>query len=416
MAPTNEITKLRETEFSFGNSWDITYQKDGMDVFSDIVQLDPTTLIAVGAFTKDKDDGVYHPLMVKFDERLREVWESREETKEQRTMHRILKIKDGFIVGGDMSESKRGNGIYTATYDDNGKMKRKPAPIYETGGDLDLKAMILAQDGGGYIIAAQYIDIKDEENQYGLLYKVSDAGKIVWRRSYRPGRSTVFNNVQATLDGSYIITGQIVTSDTKSGGWLLKVDRNGSIKWQRTYPRGAAASFQAAAQTAQGDYIVTGKVRPFDADGRGLSALVMKTDSAGNPSWQRYFRGAYDYSAPDLIVYEDGRASVLINGGGMDSEHRSHARLITFSPLGNIQYLEDYTDGLNAAANRLTPGMKGERIITGYAQTSFGENQEGNEASAAPSYTYDGWIMAAVPLDTYEDPCLSAPNMSPILP
>jgi len=116
-----------------------------------------------------------------------------------------------------------------------------------------------------------------------------------------------------------------------------------------------------------------------------------------------------------VIVYEDGRASVLINGAGLDSEHRSHDRLMTFSPQGQIQHLEDFTEGQNSAAHRLVAGMAGERIIVGYAQTSFGEHQEGNDAASAPVYTYDAWLLAGVPLDLYEDPCAPKSKISPIL-
>lgn len=411
-----EITTIREPEFTSGNSWDIVYSEDGMDVFSDLVQLDPTTLVAAGAFTKDKDDPVYHPLLVKFDERLKMVWESRVLTPEQRTIARILKTKSGFAVLGDLSDKKAGNGIYIANYDEGGKEKGKPSPIYEHGGDLDAKGFIMAQDGGGYVIAAQFIDAKDQEKQYGLLYKVSPSGKVIWKRSYEPGNSTVFNNIQATLDGSYVVTGQIVTEGNKSAGWLIRVDQDGSIKWQRSYPRGTAASLQSAQQTKEGDFIVSGKSRPYNYDGKGLAAWVMKTDSSGAPVWQRYFNGKYSYEAPDLIVYEDGRASVLINGGGMDSVRRSHARLMTFTPQGNIQSLEDFTEGQNASAHRLIAGLSGERILLGYTQTSFGDRQAGNEAAAAPPYTFDAWILAAPPLDSYQDNCAAAARVSPILP
>lgn len=417
-----EIVTLREPQWgAASNVWDLLYSDEkaaesGMEVFSDLLQLDPTTVVAAGAYTKDKNDEIYHPLIVKIDERLRPVWDVREETSEQRTIHRILKSKDGFTVAGDISDKARGNGIYIASYTDDGKVKGKPMPVYESGGDLDAKAIIPAQDGGGYIVAAQFIDSRDQEKQHGILYKISNGGNIVWKRSFLPGQSTVFNNVQATLDGSYVVSGQIVIDGTKGGGWLLRVDQDGAIKWQRTYPRGMSASLQAAAQTKEGDFIVTGKIRPFDHVGKGLSAWVMKTDPSGTPVWQRFFRGSYDYEAPDLIVYEDGRASVLINAGGMDSDRRSHARLITFSPQGQMHHVEDFTDGQNASASRLIAGAGGERIIVGYAQTSFGEDQATNEADAAPSYTYDGWILAGVPLDTFEDPCATSPMMSPILP
>ena len=410
-----EILTLREPRFGGGKAWDIVYSNDGMDVFSDLVQIDPQTLVAAGSYTADEKDAIYHPLLVKFDERRKTVWETRIATKNQQTIHRILKTKTGFATFGDISDKGRGNGIHVSFYDDGGKPTGQPHAIYEPGGDLDAKGFILGQDGG-YIALAQFVDGKDSEKQHGLLYKISKSGTVVWKRAFRPGQSTVFNSIQTTQDGTYAIAGQIVLDGNKSGGWLVRVDRNGAIRWQRTYPRGAAASLQAVSETKDGGFILTGKARPFDYDGAGLTAWIMKVDASGSPLWQRYFKGPYSYEAPDLIVYEDGRSSVLVSGAGMDGQHRSHARLMTFSPQGLIHQLEDFSEGRNAAAHRLVAGLSGERILAGYSQTSFGEDQAGNAPLEAPSYTFDAWLMAGAALDNYEDPCKTAPKMSPLLP
>lgn len=411
-----EITDLREPRFGSASMWDLLYAQDGMDAFSDLVMIDESHFVAAGSYTKDKDDNIYHPLLVKYDERLKPVWATREETKEQRTIHRIVKSKDGFMVMGDLSEKQRGNGIYLAAYNEEGKAQGKPMPVFEQGGDLDGKAMIAAQDGGGYIVAAQFTNSKNAEDQYGILYKISPSGGTVWKRAFHTGGSTVFNTVQATQDGNYILGGQVVTDNNRSAGWLVRVDDEGAIQWQRTYPRGVAATIQAAAQNSDGTYMLAGKIRPFTPDSKGLSAWIMKTDGAGAPLWQRYMRGPYDYQASDLIIYEDGRASVLVNAGAMDSERRSHVRLITLSPQGAVHHLEDFTEGQNATAARLVSGMGAERIMIGHAQTSFGEKQEGNEAAAAPPYTFDAWLLAAEPLNLFDDPCAGRQQMSPILP
>jgi len=409
-----EITTLREPEFSSGNAWDLVDGGDGMDVFTDVIPLDKNMTVVAGAFTKDKEDKTYHPLIVKYDERLKKVWEVHAVTADYKTVHRILKTKQGYTVLGDVQDKKRGNGIYIAFYDENGKPKGE-APIYEDGGNLDSKSLIMSSDAAGYIIAAQYIDAKDDSQQHGILYKVTKSGQRIWKRSYQPGMTTVFQNVQPTLDGQYLLTGQIITENNKSGGWMMRIDNKGAIGWQRTYPRGLAASIQGASQFKDGSILVSGKIRPLSGTDSGLAAWVMKTDSTGTPLWQRYFKSPhYDYGAADSIVYEDGRASVLITGAAIEKGYRSHARLMTFSPRGHIQSLEDFTEGQNANANRLVVGLAGERIITGYAQTSFGDHQEGDDA--APEYTYDGWIVAGVPLDLYSDPCVPPKQGSPILP
>lgn len=415
-AATSEITDLREPQFGTGSVFDLAYAQDGMDVFSDVLPLGGDMYIAGGAYTKDQKDAIYRPLLVKYDERLKPVWEVREDTPHMRTIHRMIATKDGITVLGDIGDAQKRSGIYIASYDFEGKVRGKPVPIFESGGDLDAKAFVQARDGSGYLIAAQFIADQNEDDQYGVLYKVSRSGVVSWKRSFKTGRSTVFNTITAAIDGtSYVLAGQIVMEGNTSGGWLLVVDGNGAIKWQRTYPRGLAATLQAAAQTKDGDFIVSGKARPANYTGQGLAAWVMKTDMTGSPLWQRFFRGAYSYDASDLIVYEDGRASVLVAGAAQDSERRSHVRLMTFSPQGTLQHLEEFTEGQNAAAHRLVAGTGGERLIAGYAQTTFGEGQESNEAAAAPVYTYDAWLVAGVPLDSYDDPCAPPSKLSPIL-
>ena len=411
-----EIMTLNEPVFETLSVWDTLYAtKDGMDVFSDAVPLSGGAIVAAGSYTADKKDLSYRPLLVKFDEHRKVVWEMREKTAGQQTIHRILPSKDGFIVLGDIADSAKGNGIYTRRYNADGK-GAEVHPLFEAGFDLDARAIVAAQDGAGYLIAVQAVSKKDGYTQKGMLYKIDHNGGLTWKRAFTSGRSTVINNVQATLDRGYVLTGQIVVDEKRSGGWVIVLDGNGGIKWQRNYPRGMAASFQAAAQTADGGFILSGKARPSGARGNQLAAWVMRTDSGGSPKWQRYFRGDYSYEAPDLIVYHDGRSSVLLNGRGMDGEHRSHARLITLSPLGAVQKIENFTDGHNATASKLVSGTEAERIIAGYAQSGFGDKQADNKPESAPSYTYDAWLIAGVPLDLYEDPCDNPPDMSPILP
>jgi hypothetical protein len=406
-----EITNLREPQFGVPSMFDYLEQGDGMEAFSDVIPLEDKGYAAFGSFTKDKEDKLYHPLIVRYDEHLKKVWEVRTQTTDYKTIHRALKIKDGFVVLGDI-QSKGGNGVYLGFYGDDGKLKTE-VPVYERGGNLDAKGLVLSSDDTGYIAALQFIDGKDQQKQRGILYKFSKTGKQIWKRSYTTGNATIFHNILPTLDGRYMVPGQIVMDKKETGAWLLRIDNKGAIVWQRIYPRGDAAALQSVAALKDGSYIVTGKSRPAGTT-KNLAAWVMKVDSAGNPVWQRYFRGPYHYEAPDVVAYEDGRAKVLINAQGYDVEHRSHARLLTFSPEGKVHEMEDFTDGQNANTRRLVVGLSGEHLTAGFAQTSFPDNPE--EDMQVPVYTYDGWLRAGVPLDLYDDPCAVALDLNPILP
>lgn len=405
-----EIISIREPQFGAVYDWDMSEGDDGMEQYADIVPLEEGAFVVGGSFTKDKKDDVVRPLLIHFDNRFKKVWEMKGDASTSKTIEHVLKTKAGYTVAGDLQDKTRA-GFYIGFVDDKGKAGGEEA-FYEPGGRVEVKSIHPA-DGGSYIVAAQFTDAKDDEKQYGLIYNLSASGKLVWKRAYRPGPTTVFQALQPTLDGAYVVAGQIVTGN-KSAGWAMRVEKNGAIGWQRTYPRGLAASLYGAGQFTDGSFILTGKIRPLTGAKSGLAGWVMKTDATGAPLWQRYFQSEfYDYSASDVITYEDGRASILVNGAGLSSDQRSHARLATFNQRGQVLSLEDFTSGQNAQGAKLVSGLEAERIFTGYNQTSFGDDQAKDEP--APIYTYDGWVVAAPALDPYSDQCIPEKPKSPIL-
>jgi hypothetical protein len=318
-----EITTLSDPVFGGPNIWDMVDGGDGMDVFSDIVPLENGHFVVGGSYTKDKKDNVFHPLIIRYDERFKKLWEIRPATTAHKTVQRILKTKDGYAAVGDMRDATKGQGFYILFLDDKGKASSEVS-FFEPGGYLESKSIVHATDGTGFIIAAQFTDAKDDQKQYGFVYKVARDGKIIWKRSYRPGPTTVFQNLKPSLKGQYVVVGQIVTGGNKSAGWAMRIDNDGAIGWQKTYPRGLAATLYSVSEFLDGSFLLTGKIRPLTGESNSMAAWVMKVDTTGNPIWQRYYKSDfYDYGAGDSIVYEDGRGSVLVNGASIHKDYLS---------------------------------------------------------------------------------------------
>jgi len=387
---------------------------DGMDVFTDLIPLSDNGVIVGGRFGKDQKDTLSHPLLIRYDERLKKSWEVRSVGPQSKTIEHVLEVKDRWVVSGNVQDQARSNGVYVGVFNKDGKVIAE-YPTFESGHSLSVRAMIPSQDGAGFLMAVQAKNTADDTRQFGQILKISHDGKILWKRAFKPGASSVYTNITPTLDGQYLITGQLVMDDSKASGVLIRVDENGAIVWQKTYPRGSSASLSGAFVMNDGSILSYGRIRPLSGSQEGLSAWIMKTDSLGAVQWQRYLTSEdYDYEARDAIVYEDGRASILINGAPKTGGYRGHARIATVSSTGQLLFMEEFTDGQNAQGLRLVPGLNGERIIVGFAQTSFGENQQGNDP--APPYTYDGWFVAAPALETYTDPCAPPPPQNPLLP
>lgn len=129
---------------------------------------------------------------------------------------------------------------------------------------------------GGYIIAGQTGSFGASIYDAWLL-KLNKNGNVQWQKSYSNSSVDDLRSIQETADGGYIAAGQ--TWFVKGGdvnAWVLKLDAQGNIIWQKIYDGLSAYCIQ---QTADGGYIVVGEI---SGDG-----WVLKLDSAGNVEWQK---------------------------------------------------------------------------------------------------------------------------------
>jgi len=142
----------------------------------------------------------------------------------------------------------------------------------DAGRALDLTA------DGGYIIAGG--------TSAGVyLLKTDSAGVEQWHQGFG-GAEDSGSSVQQTPDGGYIVTGE------KSGDvYLLKTDSLGVEQWHRTFG-GAGRDYGGSVdQTADGGYVIAGPTLSY---GPSSDVYCIRTDSAGNPLWEKTYGGTGD--------------------------------------------------------------------------------------------------------------------------
>lgn len=396
-----EITRLKPPAFTNYTKWDELYGGEGMEQFSDLFPVVDGSVVAVGAYTKDEQDPVYKPLLVHMNEKGEVKWETREDSKTFKSINRIIGFNKGYAVLGDLNDDSRGDGLFVALYGDDGKRKSE-FTIFEKGHNLDGKALAASADGKSLIIGAQVNPGGGTAGQYGVIYKYTPSGKRVWRHGYTPGTRSVFHNMTPSTQGGFIVTGEVELPDGRMGGWLVRVDDNGAVMWQRSYARGSYAAFLNGV-SVDGDAILLGGQTKPSGGGR-FSGWVMKVNNKGDVIWQRYYAGDFNYAVQGLMPYDDGRSVVTLSGVPKSLvAGRMHMRLMMFDTRGNLLNVEEYSEGQGAQAFSLREGFQGERIMAGYAQIKYAEADTVNEI---PINTYNGWIVAAPAPDRYEDPCL----------
>lgn len=137
---------------------------------------------------------------------------------------------------------------------------------------------------GGYVVAGSTLSFGGGDWDAWLL-KLDGNGNVVWQRTFGGSGYDSANAVQPTMDGGYIVAGFLSVPESNRGGWVLKLDARGSVMWQRRYGGGSAASVK---QRADGGYVVAAHsvldVMQTDSDYQ-----LLKLDASGNVTWERTY-------------------------------------------------------------------------------------------------------------------------------
>ncbi|HWR26606.1 MAG TPA: hypothetical protein VN316_01890 [candidate division Zixibacteria bacterium] len=165
-----------------------------------------------------------------------------------------------------------------------------------------------------------------------------------WNKTFGRADINSASSVQQTLDGGYILAGQIMYRAGDSDAWLIKTDANGDLQWNRTFGRAHNGQVNrtflgnndwanSVQQTSDGGYILAGGTASY---GAGLSdAWLIKTDANGSEQWNRTFGGTGRDEAYSVQQTYDG---AYILTGRLDGAKDVNAWLIKTDTNGYEQW------------------------------------------------------------------------------
>lgn len=180
--------------------------------------------------------------------------------------------------------------------------------IKSYGGTNEDNFRDVLEEGDEYVIAGYSSssdgDITANSGSPDVLFgKLSRSGEKKWIKTYGGNGTEYVLKMTKTVDGDYIIVGRtdstsgnIVSSHGGVDALAIKVDKDGNIKWKKTYGGSGDDFFYWVEPTSDGNYILTGSTNSNNGDLTGnygdQDFLLMKIDPNGNILWTKNYGGS----------------------------------------------------------------------------------------------------------------------------
>lgn len=143
---------------------------------------------------------------------------------------------DLYVIGDGVNAATSSQDIVIARYSNTGELRwRRVDPIPQRQDDA---AAIVATGDGGLIAVGTSIRSGDGSSEV-ILWRYSANGDLVWKKSFgRPGLRTSASDATDDGRGGVVVAGLVDMLNPSMpviDGWLLAVDGQGQVRWQKTY-------------------------------------------------------------------------------------------------------------------------------------------------------------------------------------
>ncbi len=318
-------------------------------------------------------------------------------------------------ISGDKSEEQRGDFDYWIIKTDMTGKKKWDKTF--GGNDSDELKKVIATADGGYLLAGNSYSKasgdKSENSRGELDYwvvKVNKDGIKQWDKTIGGNGYDWLSSVVPTADGGYLLAGY--SDSGKSGNktqnskgvydyWIVKLDKNGKQRWDKTLGGKGYDNLMAAIATADGGYLLAG-ASDSDVSGnksensRGYTDYwIIKTDKNGNKLWDRTIGGNDSDELTTLIATGDGGYLLAGNSYSEASKDKSENTkgiydfwLVKTDNKGKKLWDKTIGGNLEDVPNQIVSTTDGGYLLAGVSSST-----ESGDKSTGSKGVSDYWIV-----------------------
>lgn len=234
-------------------------------------------------------------------------------------------------------------------------------------------------------------------------------GEIEWQKTFGGANDDIARAIIETSDKGYAIIGYTNSIDgditdktvAENDFWVLKLDPNGNIEWQKTYGGSGDDQGRSIIQTSDGGYAITGPSKSADGDGSNNEGQhdhwIVKLDAQGNIQWEKShgFSG-HDHSRSILQTNDGGYfiggyLDVTASGGlGNETVTTKHGVgefwAQKLDATGNLEWRRYFGGTNNDRIFKVLQAHDGNFLLIGSSESDDFDVNNGNGS-------YDVWVI-----------------------
>lgn len=334
-------------------------------------------------------------------------------------------IDGGYIVAGfsgsndvDVTDNHGGEDYWIVKLDTVGDLVWQKS----FGGEWTEQAFCIQQTNDDGFIIAGYTNSIDGffSGNHGLhdyyILKLDPNGNLIWQKLYGGSGYDHARSIEQTTDGGFVIAGWSESNNGDVSGnhgsrdaWIIKTDSNGLIIWQKCFGGSSFDWANSVQQTSDGGYIVAGVSDSQNGDVSGNHGIydywILKLDMNGNLTWQKSLGGEGDdqaystqqtYDGGYIIAgWADSKSGDVSGNHDTTSDAYSDVWLVKLDESGNLQWQKCYGGSLYEGAFSIQQTSDSGYILAGETYSSDGDVSGYHSDSS--SFLPDYWIVKLLP-------------------
>jgi hypothetical protein len=293
--------------------WSRNYGGRFRDAAYSIIQTPDSGFLVSGYSSTDSYDWVRAAVVFKVNASGDSLWSIRFNPIYYGVCASLSPSADGhYYVAGNWG--REGNGVCLAKITDNGSTLWSLSN-YRNLGNQTFSA-IGTPDSGALVTGWVH------GTCYTALVRYNSDGDTLWTRRFDQYIDNHPYCIRSTDDGEFVLSGSIATgSQINRNGWIVKLNRAGSIEWQNEIGQTNRDEFFAVQALETGGYVLAGFTHP--ADRSDPDFWVVRTDEQGDSVWSASFGDTSPDTARAIVPTADGDFLVIgtttfADSGGAD--------------------------------------------------------------------------------------------------